>query len=143
MKYAQNIDYLVSAILYLGTHSWYWARTPTNMAKELSLSPDKLRQVLESFPSVFRKSTKPSGNGEHFYSLQARYALREGEDTNEPDEVSYIKPLETGQVEMLLNFVVKMVEYEKSDTRARWSSWIAVGAAIVSAGAAIIVAVVS
>lgn len=136
-SYSSNIDYLVSSILYLGSHTYYWARTPSGMSSELTLDELRLQQVFDGFPGLFRKSKTRSKNGQPYYSLQARYALREGGDTSEPDKVSYIKPLETDRMELLINFVLQMAEHEKSDARNSATNWVAVIAAVVSALAAL------
>ena len=138
--YSDNVDYLVSSILYLGSHTYYWARTPSGMSSELSLDEQRLGEVFDSFPAIYRRSSKPSKNGQYFYSLQARYAQRKGGDTSEPDEVSNIQPLETEKIDMLLQFVLKMVEQEKSDARNRTTNFVAVGAAVVSALSALVAA---
>lgn len=138
MKYSDNIDYLISSILYLGTHKSYWSRTPHGLAAELSLDEARLLLVFDSFPSIFRKSAKPGDHNQHYYSLQARYAQREDSDTNEPERIA---PLDTEKLNLLFDFVLKMTEHERTDARARLTSWIAVGAAVVSAGAAIVVGV--
>lgn len=78
MRYADNIDYLLASILYLGTHTFYWARSPSSMASELSLDQDKLADVFRAFPGIYRSSKRTSPQGEHYYALQARYALKEG-----------------------------------------------------------------
>ena len=52
MRYCDHIDYLMSTIVYLGTHTFYWARSPGNMATELSLDKEHLRQVFEGFPGL-------------------------------------------------------------------------------------------
>lgn len=140
MKYSDNIDYLVSSILYLGSHKFYWARTPRGMASELSLDELRLKDVFDAFPGIFRKSSKPGDHNQHFYSLQARYAQREGGDTSEPEKISYIEPLTTENINLLLDFVLKMTEHEKTDKRVNITSGLAVSAAIVSAAAAILVA---
>ena len=137
MRYSENIDYLISSIIYLGTHSFYWARSPSNMAQELSLSEDRLKLVFEGFPGIFRKSVRTSSGGEHFYSVQARYALREGGSTSDPEQVSYITPLSTDQLKLLIDFVQQSAEAERTGRIALISNTIAVAAAIVAAGAAI------
>ena len=140
MKYSDNIDYLVSSILYLGTHTYYWARTPRGMASEISLDEIRLKSVFDAFPSIFRKSSKPGDHNQHYYSLQARYAQKEGGDTPEPERVSHIQPLETESLNLLLDFVLKMTEHEKTDARGKVTGWVAVAAAVTSAAAAIVVA---
>jgi hypothetical protein len=52
MKYADNIDYLVSSILYLATHPEYWSRTPRGLATELSLDETRLGAVFDAFPGI-------------------------------------------------------------------------------------------
>ncbi|HEX8223726.1 MAG TPA: hypothetical protein VF605_07920 [Allosphingosinicella sp.] len=77
MKYSEHVDYLVASVIYLATQRGWWARTPSAMAGELSLDGTKLRAVFEGFPGIFRKSKRAGSNGEHFFSLQARYAQRD------------------------------------------------------------------
>lgn len=63
MKYVRRVDYLVASIIYLGTHSYYWARSPQALARELSMDADELQEVFNSFPGLFRKSHRLAGNG--------------------------------------------------------------------------------
>ncbi len=141
MKYSDSIDYLTSSILYLATHEYYWARTPRGLARELSLDEERLQEVFNAFPSLFRKSLNPGDYGQHFYSLQARYAQREGSDTAEPEKISYIKPLETDKIQLLLDFVLKMTEHEKIDSRTEATQNLSKIAITVSSLTAIFVAV--
>lgn len=136
MKYSQNVDYLVSTILYLASHGDYWARTPSGLAAELSLDAPRLTEVFDAFPGIYHRSPKPGDDGEHFYALQARYAQREGRG----QEPKSIAALPTEKIDMLLNFVLTMTEQEKTVRQVRLSNWFAAGAAIVAAGAAIVVA---
>ena len=95
MKYSDNIDYLFASIMYLGTHGYYWARTPQSMANELRLDEPRLQQILEGFPGVFRKSVRISEeNRQHYYALQARYALKEGGDVEDAGGETFIKVME-------------------------------------------------
>src|SRR5690349_5900123 len=94
MRYADHIDYLLPSVIYLGTHQSYWARSPRRMASELSLDHERLLAVFEGFPGLFRRSQRLAPHGEHYYALQARYAQREGMDTADPEEISYINPLD-------------------------------------------------
>jgi hypothetical protein len=142
-RYSESVDYLVAAIMYLGTHTYYWARTPKHMASELSLDEARLSSVFEGFPGLFRRSAKRASNRQYFYSLQARYAQREGEGTVDPEQVSYIEPLSPERLELVLNFVLQMAEQETRERHNRTTNYVAVGAAIVSAATAIIVAVIS
>jgi hypothetical protein len=73
MKYNENLDYIIAAITYLGTHTYYWARTPKNMSSELSLDEKKLTSILTGFPGIFRRSRTISKEyNQNFFSLQAR-----------------------------------------------------------------------
>lgn len=38
--------------------------------------PERLARVFDAFPALYRKSKDPSANGQHVYSLQAKYAKR-------------------------------------------------------------------
>lgn len=142
MRYSEQIDYLVSSVVYLGTHSYYWARSPSNMAKELSLDETRLRNVFESFPGLYRKSKRTSSSGEHYYALQARYAQRESADTSDPEEVSYIEPLSTERLRLIIEFVQQSAEAERSGRRAWIANTISVVAAVIAAGAAVFVVVI-
>lgn len=142
-RYSDNIDYLISSILYLSTHKYYWARTPEGMSSELSLDEAQLSRVFNAFPGIFRKSRKSSPNGQPYYSLQARYALRDGGDTQEPNKISYIEPMTTDRIELLINFVLNMAEHEKSDIRNKSSNMIAVIASVLSACAILVAAYIA
>jgi hypothetical protein len=137
MRYSDNIDYLVSSIIYLGTHEYYWARSPSNLAAELSLRTDKLAAVFEAFPGLFRRSHRLAENGERYYALQARYAQRKGEDVTDPDQISYIKPLGNDKLQLLINFVSQAAANELDSRRAWISNSVAVLAAIVAAVSAV------
>lgn len=141
LRYTDNIDYLVSAITYLSSHKYYWARSPTNMARELSLDRDHLRRVFEGFPGIFRRSVRVSDAGEHFYAVQARYAQRDGGDTSDPEQVSYIEPLPVDRLRLLTDFVLASAEAERAGRRAWITNTISVGAALIAAGSAIAVAI--
>jgi hypothetical protein len=138
MRYSDNVDYLISSIIYLGTHGYYWARTPGNMAAELSLDERRLQEVFEGFPGIYRKSVRASKNGQHYYALQARCAQKEGDDTSDPEEVSYITPLETDKLQLLINFVTHSAEQEMATRRAWLTSGVAVAAAIIAAIGAVV-----
>jgi hypothetical protein len=148
MRYGDNIDYLFSSIIYLGTHTFWWARSPRAMAAELQLDEEKLRAVFDGFPGLFRKSVRTNPEtGQHFYALQARYAQRKGGDVKDPEQESYIEPLNPEKLQVLIDFVHKMVEHEnKADDRdstrrsALRGSAVAVGAAVLAACAAIVAA---
>ena len=142
MRYSDNIDYLISSLIYLSTHTYYWARSPSNMARELSLDEERLRGVFNGFPGLFRRSQRKTENGEHFYAVQARYAQREGGGTSDPDQVSYIEPLSNERLKLLIDFVLQSAEEERAGKRATVSNSISVAAAIVAAIAAIIASII-
>lgn len=140
MRYSDHVDYLISSIIYLGTHEFYWARSPEALAKELSLDEHKLGAVFDGFPGIFRKSRRLSSTGQSFYALQARYAQREGDSTGDPEQTSYIAPIDSEKLKLLLDFILKMTEHEKTDHRTRWSNALAIVTAIFSAITSILVA---
>jgi hypothetical protein len=133
MRYSNRIDYLVSSIIYLGTHTYYWARSPEALARELSLDERELELTFDGFPGLFRKSRRLAPHGQHYYALQARYAQREGADTEDPEEMSYIKPLNADKLGMLLDFVLKMTEHEKAAFRGWTANIVSIVAVIISA----------
>jgi hypothetical protein len=155
MRYSDNIDYLLASIIYLGTHTYWWARSPRNMAKELHLEEGRLQEVFDGFPGIFRKSDRvDKKTHQHFYSLQARYAQREGGDEKDPDQASYIEALDVHKLQLIMNFILKMAEEEhkledqalkraeqqQSRAMSLRNNLIAVVAAILSATAAIVAA---
>lgn len=141
MQYSKNIDYLLASILYLGVHSFCWARSPHSMAAELGLNENRLEKVFNSFPGIW-KSVRISEKGQHYYALQARYAQKEGGDTADPEETAYIQPLDNERVELLTNFVVRMAEEERNERRGRSTNILAVSAAVIAALAAVVSALV-
>jgi hypothetical protein len=150
MKYSPNIDYLFASIVYLGTNEYYWARTPQKMATELQLEEGRLQKLFDEFPGIFRKSIDASEeNGQHYYSLQARYALREGKEPIDIAVDSMIKVMQPNQLDVVIDFVLKMAEQEskESDRRhtrinALLAATVAVVAAVLAATAAVVAAVV-
>jgi hypothetical protein len=140
LKYKDNVDYLVSSIIYLGTHGFYWARSSSNLAAELSVDQDKLTRVFEGFPGLFRRSRRVGPNGQPYYALQARYAQREGGDVADPEEVSYIAPLTVDKLKMLTDFVLESAEAERTSRRANIANAFSTAAAVLAAATAILVA---
>jgi hypothetical protein len=149
MKYSDSIDYLFATIMYLGTHTYWWARSPKAMAAELQLDEKKLQEVFDGFSGIFRKSERMSPEtGQHFYSLQARYAQRDGGDVSDPDQQSYIRPLGPDHLKVIIDFVLKMAEQEVKQIDQQQSrvnnlrtNFVAAGAAMIAAIAAILAAV--
>jgi hypothetical protein len=142
LRYSDHIDYLVSSLVYLGSHSYYWARSPSNLAKELSLDAARLQEVFDGFPGLYRRSVRLSETGERYYAVQARYAQREGGDTADPDQISYIAPLSSERLQLVINFVTQSAEAERAGRRAWITNSISMFAAIIAAGSAVTVAVI-
>ena len=139
MKYSDNVDYIVGSIIYLGSHPHWWGRSVPNMSRALNLDATKLRAVFEGFPGLFRKSQTQDKNGEHFYGLQARYAQYPSKSGEEPNSEADIPVLDTDKQKLLLEFVHKMMEHEKSDMRAYLTQGVAVLALVVATVTAIFV----
>lgn len=137
-KYSDHIDYLIASIIYLASQRGWWARTPKMLASELSLDENRLTAAFDGFPGIFRKSAKPSETGQHFYSLQARYALRDDYQGDETRVDIPTVPIETTR--LIYDFVLKAADDERVRNRTAISNRLAVGAAIASAITAIIVA---
>jgi MbtH protein len=142
-RYSRQIDYLIASIFYLGTQSYWWARTPRKMARELSLHEHRLKLVFEAFPGIFRRSLEPDDDtGQLMYCLQARYAHKD--HGTQPDaRISYIEPLSTDKLRLLQEFVLKSAEDERAGKRAIIGYSIAVTAAIISAIAALYAALLN
>jgi hypothetical protein len=137
-KYSDSIDYLLVAIIHLGVHTYWWGRSATSMAAELTLDRERLLRVFRGFPGIFRESTSTTNDGEPYFALQARYAQFKSDTGEEPkpNSASDIPPLDTEKLRLLIDFVQTMTEHEKTDRRGRITGFIAVSAAIASAAAA-------
>lgn len=141
-KYSAHIDYLVASVMYLGTQEYWWARTPREMASELSLDEEELLLVFEAFPGIFRKSHRvDESSRQHMYSLQARYAKKGRSDASEAEV--YIPPLETEKIELILNFILQSAQQETTRKHTVIVNLVAVVAAVVSAVAAIVAALIN
>ena len=121
-KYSENLDTLIALTTHLAM-SEYKSRTPSAMSADLGLDYENVLHVLKAFTGIFRQSKKvskkdiePNGNSEHFYWLQLRYARWYLENKNEEDE-RLEPPLEAEYLVALLDFIVKMVEQEKAESR--------------------------
>jgi len=141
MRYSENIDYLIAAVVYLGTSSAAWARTAPNMALDLALDEKRLRTVLDGFPGLFRKSRAANESGEHFYSLQARYALRT--EYGHVERSTKIPPLPMENIKLVYDFILRSADDERTARRTKIGNGIAVAAAVISSLAAIATALVA
>lgn len=133
----EDIEYLVPLISYLGSNPYWWARSAPSLAKELSLDAGRVQAIFERHPMIFRKSRYIGESQAHSYALQMRYAQRRDGDTDQPPQVSAFPVLSESQVIALIEFLVKVSTLETGVRSATRSAYIAVGAAIVSALAAI------
>ena len=143
-RYSDNLDTLVALVTNLAMTK-HKARTPSKLAKRLSLDEGEVLLVLESFRGLFRKSRrKKSASGEHYYVLQLRYARRwieeEAEDEDDPDPR---EPLEPEYLAILLDFITKQADHEQAHKRQRSSNVYVMVGAWIAAVAAIIAAVLS
>jgi hypothetical protein len=142
MKYSDNIDHMIASILYLGTHTSYWARTPKSLAKELQLNESCLLEIFDNFRGIYRKSGNASKeNGQHYYSLQARYAQREGMDISDMTEKDFIPPLDAERLNVVIDFVLKMADQEQRQADLSQSAKLALRTNVVATTAAIISAI--
>lgn len=140
-KYSKHFETLVGLVSYMALMD-YTSRTPTNLAKYLSLDNDEVKFVLENFKEIFRESTKPSNDtNEKFYCLQFRYATRKhdaanniGDDENNYDNLQ----LKAEYLNTLLDFISKMVESEKASIRQTSYNWVTIIASILALTASII-----
>lgn len=144
-RYSDNFDNLVALITHLSSTS-HKSRTPSNIAKSLSLDSSEVLKTLEDFTAFFRKSKKVSEeNGEHYYTVHLRYARRK----QEKKEGVVSKPLEPEELSSLINLVTHMVSQEQETSRLYldlkqryrnlfWSNIVTVIAAIIAAVAAVI-----
>lgn len=142
--YTGHLDTVLALTTYLALTPKK-SRTAGNLADDLSLPRDDVRSAFEAFPSLFRKSIRPSPNGEPYYTLTARYALRGSEDDNGPDPELHVDILK-----ILLDLVSQRVEAETAQIQsrrnlrqARINSGIAAVAALIAAVASIVAAALS
>jgi hypothetical protein len=136
----EDLEYLIPLISYLGSNPFWWARSAPSLAKELALNEDRVQQVFERHPMIFRKSRFIDESKAHSYALQARYAQRRDGQTDHPPQVSAFPVLSESQVISLIEFLVKLSALETGVRSARTSAVVAVSAAIISALVAISVA---
>lgn len=139
MKYGENVDHMIASIMYLGTHTSFWARTPKSLADELQLDESRLLQIFEEFKGIYRKSRSVSSeNNQHYYSLQARYSQRPGMSILELGQDDFIKPLDSARLNVVIDFVLKMAEQEQKKAALAHTAKLALRANFVATGAAII-----
>ena len=144
-QYSDHLDTIVALITHLAMTK-HKSRTPSKMARQLSLDQDKTLYVLNNFKGLFRRSCrKQDKRGEHYYTLQLRYARRWLEDADDDDqgEDSQGEPLESNYLSTLLDFVANRAEQEQESRRQKSSNYAMLIGAWIAAIAAIIAAILS
>jgi hypothetical protein len=126
--YSDNLDILNALITYLAMTD-NKSNTPSFIAKSLGLDVSKVKNTLQEFDGLFRESTHSSEEGEKYYTLQLRYSrrwIRGSNSENKPTEA-----LSAEYLDILLNFVTRMVEQEQttqrqslSNTATQTAAWI-------------------
>ena len=137
-KYSDHQETLIALVTHLAMTDWS-ARTPTNLAKALSVESTEITKVLNEFKGLFRQAKKKSKKtGDHFYTLQIRHAkqwLDESEDVGEDDKKP---PLEPEILTKLLDFVISKAAEERANKIASIVPWIALFGSLIVAGLAIV-----
>ncbi len=136
--YSDNLDVLVALVTYLAMTD-YKSNTPPYLANNLSLDVNKVRNTLQTFDGLFRESKEPADNGEKYFTLHLRYALRWTQEAEkEVDTLSAKEPLGKEYLDTLLNFIARMVEQEQTNQRQKSSNSATLTAAWVAAGVAVL-----
>jgi len=131
--YSDNLDVLVALVTYLAMTD-FKSNTPSYVAETLALDVKKVRDTLQSFDGLFRESKNPAENGEKYYTLHLRYALRWTQNDESNGESK--EPLRAEYLDTLLNFITRMVEQEQTNQRQFSSNRATLTAAWVAAGVA-------
>lgn len=109
--YSKHLDVLTALITYLALTDKK-SRTPRPLAADLSLPADAVEEVLNTFPGIFRKSQNTDANGNHFYTVHARYATRTSDERNPQDaDLPAIRP---ELLRVLLEFAVGNARSEQA-----------------------------
>jgi hypothetical protein len=131
--YSDNLDVLVALVTYLAMTD-FKSNTPSYIAETLALDINKVKNTLQTFDGLFRESNNPAENGEKYYTLHLRYALRWAQDDDNNSELK--EPLGAEYLDTLLNFITRMVEQEQTNQRQFSSNRATLTAAWVAAGVA-------
>lgn len=136
LRYAEHLDHLIALTTYLALTPEV-SRTPQGLARDLSLREDVARASLEGFPSIFRKSRRTSPEGERYYTLHARYALRTGGPQANQAE------LRSDLLSTVLLFISRQAEQELASAHSERQQRQALVASIVAAVAGIVAALLA
>jgi hypothetical protein len=137
----EDIDLSGPAYHLPGVASVWWARSAPSLGTELSLNPERVQEVFDRYPMIFRKSLYIEESKAHSYALQMRYARRKDGDIDHPPKVSHFPVLSEAQVISLIDFLVRISSLENTVGASQRGMYVAVLAAIVSAATAIAVAI--
>jgi len=104
----------VAVVTLLAVHKWV-IRQPKGIANDLSIDESEVREVLDEFKGLFRKSRKISRDHEApFYSLHLRYARQ-----NADENAEQVKPaLESEYLISLLEFISQNAREETKNISA-------------------------
>ncbi len=136
-RYSKHLDVLIALVTYLALTSKK-SRTAPGLASSLALEENDVRATFEAFPAIFRRSKNPSQDGEPFFTLHARYALRDvdAEDGPLPD----VRP---ELLKVLLDFVSQRAAAEAEEVRFQYELAHTARNAKVAAVAAVVAAVLA
>lgn len=144
-KYSDNLETLVALVTHLAM-TQYKSRTASVLATDLSLDRDHVLHVLQTFKGLFRPSQNlyrpDKGDPEPYYWLQLRYARWYLEDKKE-DAGKVEPPLEADYLTALLDFIMKMVDQEKTEKRQLSSNAVAIVASIIALIASVVAAIIA
>ena len=145
-RYVDHLDTLIALATYLALTP-KTSRTCRGLAIDLSLPEDEVRSALTGFPGVFRKSRNLSSEGEPFYTLHARYALRIADADAEAQDLAELR---SDLLSALLQFASQQAaqesatdQFQRQLTHSLRGTWVAAGAAVVAAVLAAIAAIVA
>lgn len=110
-SYSRHLETLMAVVTHLAVHKWS-IRQPRGIAKDLSIDEADVRDVLDTFKGLFRRSIKTSDDhGAPFYSLHLRFA-RQGSDENQQQDKA---PLESEYLIPLLEFISENAREERKN----------------------------
>ncbi|MDY6978215.1 MAG: hypothetical protein SVW51_18775 [Pseudomonadota bacterium] len=136
-KYSKHQETLIALVTHLALTDWS-ARTPTNLAKALSMEKSEILDVLESFKGLFRKAKKTSKKtGDHFYSLQIRHARQWLNELEEEDEDTKKPPLESEYLTKLIDFIILKAAEERKNKITAIGPWVTTAGSLIVASLAI------
>ena len=105
-----------------------------------------VQETFDSFPGLFRKSRAVAANGQPFYTLHARYAMRGDDDAETADTPS----LRADVLEVLLHTIATRAqseqasqEFERQLTETRKAARLSAAAAVVAAALALVAAIIA